>query len=45
LRDISASINLRTELGEHWVVLSGLGASRLLGPAADSPYVAKTGNW
>lgn len=45
LRDVSASVNLRTELGPHWLLLGGLGASRLLGPAADSPYTPKDSSW
>jgi MipA family protein len=45
LRDVSASLNLRTELDSHWLLLGGIGATRLLGPAADSPYTPKDGNW
>ncbi len=45
LRDVAMSVNLRTELDRHWVMLGGLGASRLLGPAADSPYAPKASGW
>lgn len=45
LRDISASVNFRTELGDHWILLTGLGVTRLLGPAASSPYSAQPNSW
>lgn len=45
LRDVSAALNLRTDLDPHWLLLGGLGVSRLLGPAAASPYAPKAANW
>lgn len=44
-RDIAASASLRHELDRDWTVLVGLTASRLLGPAADSPLSRKPGAW
>ncbi|KQW43672.1 hypothetical protein ASD88_16660 [Pelomonas sp. Root662] len=43
LRDVHAGINFKHALSKHWFVFGGAGASRLLGPAADSPLVEKPG--
>jgi outer membrane protein len=45
VRDVAASLGLRTELGPHWAALASVGVSRLLGPAAASPIVAKPLNF
>lgn len=45
LRDGSLFINVRSPLGPHWSALAGVGVSRLLGPAADSPLTEKVTNW
>lgn len=39
LRDLSLSATWRTDFDDHWAGFAALGASRLLGPAADSPLV------
>jgi outer membrane scaffolding protein for murein synthesis (MipA/OmpV family) len=39
LRDLSLSATWRTDFDEHWAGFASLGATRLLGPAADSPLV------
>jgi outer membrane protein len=39
LRDLSLSATWRTDFDDHWAGFASLGASRLLGPAADSPLV------
>ena len=36
-RDVTLFANLRSEITPRWVLLSGVNATRLLGPAADSP--------
>lgn len=41
LRDMHAGINFKHALSKHWFVFGGAGASRQLGPAADSPLVEK----
>lgn len=41
LRDVSLGASLRAEFGDHWVGVAGASVSRLMGPAADSPLVAK----
>ncbi|MGQ3050555.1 MAG: MipA/OmpV family protein [Roseateles sp.] len=43
LRDVNVGINFKHALSKHWFVFGGAGASRLLGPAADSPLVEKPG--
>ena len=45
VRDVTASINLRQDLGPEWTLLAGLGASRQLGPAASSPLTAQRNGW
>ena len=45
LRDLSVYANLRHDLGPDWTVLAGVSATRLLGPAADSPLTASRNNW
>ena len=45
LRDISASVTARTELGHPWALFYGASASRLLGPAASSPLTRQPNSW
>ncbi len=45
LRDVGASVGLRTDFGPHWVGFTNLGVSRLIGPAADSPLTRRAANW
>jgi outer membrane scaffolding protein for murein synthesis (MipA/OmpV family) len=45
LRDASLYANLQADLGERWVLLAGVNASRLLGPARDSPLSVKPDGW
>lgn len=45
LRDVSAHVNARTELGGHWHAFYGANASRLLGPAAASPLTRQPNAW
>ena len=45
LRDVSIGYGLRTEFGPHWTGLAGLSATRVIGPAADSPLTKETFNW
>lgn len=45
LRDISANVTARTELGHPWALFYGAGASRLLGPAASSPLTRQPNSW
>ena len=40
-RDVTLFANLRSQLGPRWVALAGVSATRLLGPAADSPLSFK----
>lgn len=44
LRDASLYASMRSELGDHWVGLAGIGFSRVLGPAADSPLTTRQNN-
>lgn len=44
LRDASLFANMRSELNHRWVALGGISATRLLGPAADSPLTRKASN-
>lgn len=39
LRDATLHAHLRSQLSPRWVLLGGVSATRLLGPAADSPLV------
>ncbi|MFG6469120.1 MipA/OmpV family protein [Roseateles sp. BYS87W] len=39
LRDLHAGVSFTRPLSKHWFMFGGAGASRLLGPAADSPLV------
>lgn len=41
LRDVHLGVGFIRPLSRHWLVYGGAGASRLLGPAADSPLVEK----
>lgn len=43
LRDVHAGVGFTRPVGAHWFVFGSAGASRLLGPAADSPLVLKRG--
>lgn len=43
LRDVHLGVNFKHAMSKHWFVFGGAGASRLLGPAADSPLVEKPG--
>lgn len=44
LRDASLYASIRSELDDHWVALGGIGLSRVLGPAADSPLTTRRSN-
>jgi outer membrane scaffolding protein for murein synthesis (MipA/OmpV family) len=44
-RDAYASLGVRTELSRDWLLIGGLGANRLLGPAARSPLVTSRWGW
>ena len=44
LRDVSAGVGFKHAMSKHWFVFGGAGASRLMGPAADSPLVQKRGS-
>lgn len=44
-RDASANLGFRTELSRDWVLIGGVGASRLLGEAAGSPLVTSRFGW
>jgi outer membrane scaffolding protein for murein synthesis (MipA/OmpV family) len=45
LRDVHAGLGWLMALDRHWVLGSGLGVSRLLGPAADSPLTQRRNAW
>jgi len=45
LRDVGLFANLRTELNADWVLLAGIGATRLIGPAAASPLTTHPFGW
>jgi len=45
LRDLSAHLNARTELGGSWHAFYGGSVSRLLGPAAASPLTRQPNAW
>jgi MipA family protein len=44
MRDAYLSVGVRHALDKHWFVFGAVTASRLLGPAADSPLVQRPGN-
>ena len=41
LHDLNVNVGLRHDFGHAWAMLAGAGASRLLGPAADSPLTSR----
>jgi len=41
LRDVHAGVGFTHSISKHWFTFGGAGASRLLGPAADSPLTQK----
>lgn len=41
LRDVHVGVNFKHALNQHWFLFGGAGASRLLGPAADSPLIQR----
>lgn len=45
LRDVSLGVDMRSDLGERWVVYLGAGASRVLSPARDSPLNRTDSGW
>ncbi len=45
LRDVSTGLGFRTELSRDWLMIGGIGANRLLGPAARSPLVTSPTGW
>lgn len=45
LRDIGVGLNLRADLGPHWIGFVTLGASQLLGPTLDSPLTRRNDLW
>ncbi|MBL8342038.1 MAG: MipA/OmpV family protein [Rubrivivax sp.] len=45
MRDLSAAVNARTELGGSWHMFYGGSAARLLGPAAASPLTRQRDVW
>ena len=45
LREIAVSLGGRTQIDAHWAVFYGIGASRLLGGAADSPLSFEPQSW
>ena len=45
LRDAALYVNLRHDYGREWTLLSGANATRLLGPAADSPLTGRKTGW
>lgn len=44
VRDASLSVGVKRALGPHWLVFGSVGVRRLLGPAADSPWVQQPGS-
>lgn len=44
-RDISVSAGVRHELSHRWFAFGGVGAARLIGPAASSPFVNEPNTW
>ncbi|RVT87956.1 MipA/OmpV family protein [Inhella crocodyli] len=47
LRNASLGLGWQRQLDhdKHWVLFGGAAAQRLLGPAADAPFVQRTGTW
>ncbi len=45
LRDLSAYVTLKAELGDNWVLMGGPGFNYMLGPAADSPLTQRRWAW
>lgn len=45
LRDLSLGAGLYAVLGPHWVGFASVGATHLLGDAADSPLTHRTNTW
>ena len=45
LRDVGSSATWRIEANPQWAGFASLGASRLLGPAADSPLTRQRNSW
>lgn len=45
LREIGAFANVRSDLTSRWVLLGGVGVTRLMGPAAASPLTQKRNGW
>ncbi|MFY9510080.1 MAG: MipA/OmpV family protein, partial [Rubrivivax sp.] len=45
LRDVSIATSWRSELSHDWLAIAGFGASRLLGPAAQSPLSKQLTTW
>ena len=41
LRDLGSSVGFRSNLGDDWIWLGGASATRLIGPAAQSPLTGK----
>ncbi|MBI3366904.1 MAG: MipA/OmpV family protein [Burkholderiales bacterium] len=45
LRDLGWGLGLRADLGPRWIGFAGLGATRLQGPALDSPLTTGRSSW
>ena len=45
LRDVAAYVNLRHDIGKDWTVLSGINATRLVGPPVNSPLTTSLNGW
>jgi MipA family protein len=45
VRDVSFAFNARHDLSADWILIGGAGASRLLGPAAQSPLAKERDGW
>ena len=45
LRDVGVGLTWREEINSDWAAFVGTSASRLLGPAADSPLVKRPNGW
>ncbi|MBE0548851.1 MAG: MipA/OmpV family protein [Rubrivivax sp.] len=45
LREVTFSAGLRHQLSQEWTLVTGLGLSRLLGPAAASPLTISPSGW
>lgn len=45
LRDVAGTVGFRTNLGDDWIWLGGVGATRLVGPAARSPLTGNRNGW